>query len=958
MDRKEAKDKIKRLVDKYREVVDLGKIKTYSEEETKIGFIQPLFEALGWNVHDKMEVTAEEQISGDRVDYGFYLNGRIKFYLEAKKLSADLNREDFAKQAIRYSWNKGATWAVLTDFEGLIVFNALSPEKTLAGKKYLSFTHEEYLARFDELWRLSKEAFSEDILDKEAEKVGKKLQKVSVTETLSKDLNDCRIILTEAFSQWNDKVDPHLIDEGVQKLLNRLIFIRSAEDRKIEPPTLMPLIHEYRSSGKAGEISPYLAMVKKFRELDVIYNSNLFDEHPFEKWEEFSGATEKVIDILHGKKNYFEYDFSVIPADVLGNVYENYLGHQLKKSKKEEAAGKNLKKRKEQGIYYTPKFIVDYIVQNALGPVLDKCKSINDLQKIKILDPACGSGSFLVAAMNFLIKKYEEFGSKSNGLLKIQILQNNIYGVDLDQQAVELARLNLLLNTFDSQTKLPNLGGNIKNGNSLISGPDEELIKYFGKNYRDKLPFNWQEQFPEVFKQGGFDCVIGNPPYIKEDANKEAFKGLHNSPYYQGKMDIWTMFGCVSIDLLKPNGFLSFIAPNSWISNYGASIFRDKILNEGELRTFIDFGDYKVFKQAGIQTMVFVFEKNKPQEKYLVEYLRITDKDISEEKLVAEMFFGKNKIEIEPQKLIGKNITFSTVELDQILNKIIQKANYYFANDDLTQGIVPNPDIINARNIKKIPDNYVKQFNININDGVFVIPKNYLNISEPEKKYIKPLFDTGQIGRYKFDKNNDKELIYIPKNEKVSENSTLLQHLNKYRPIMEERRKNLSGSIKYYNLHWPRNLKYFEKGPKIISVRKCKVPTFSYTEDDCYVMLTFNIIKTDKVNLKYLVGLLNSKLICFWLKQKGKLQGDMFQIDTEPLQQIPICIGNEKQQEQIAIWVDKMLELNKKLSELTENSDDWRKLKDEIARTDKKIDEEVFELYGLGEEEIKVVEGK
>ncbi|MDP2830508.1 MAG: hypothetical protein Q8O21_00395, partial [bacterium] len=343
MIKEQAKIKIQDLISKYEAVKVGGKIGKYTEEETKKDFIAPMFEALGWNVFNRNEVTAEEQISGNRVDYGFYLNGRIKFYLEAKPLKADLLREDYAKQAIRYSWNKGVTWAVLTDFEGLIVFNALSPEKSLAGKKYLSFSYEEYLTRFDELWRLSKIAFSDDILDKEAEKVGKKLQKISVTETLAKDLNECREILTDAFTQWNEKEDPHLIDEGVQKLLNRLIFIRSAEDRKIEPPTLMPLIHEYKASGKAGQVSPYQAMIKKFRELDETYNSNLFDEHPFEKWEEFGGATEKVIDILYGKKNYFEYDFSVIPADVLGNVYENYLGHQLKKSKEKESSGKNLK---------------------------------------------------------------------------------------------------------------------------------------------------------------------------------------------------------------------------------------------------------------------------------------------------------------------------------------------------------------------------------------------------------------------------------------------------------------------------------------------------------------------------------------------------------------------------------------------------------------------------------------
>src|SRR3989344_599606 len=212
MTKDQAKVAIQKLIEKYQREQESGKIKKYTEEETKQGFILPLFEALGWAVYDRNEVTAEEVISGDRVDYGFYLNGRTKFYLEAKPFKADLHKEDFAKQAIKYSWNKGVTWAVLSDFEGLIVFNALSPEKTLSGKQYLTFKYTEYLDRFEELWRLSKEAFAEDVLDKEAEKVGKKLSKISVTETLSKDLNECRQILTEAFTAWNSKVDPHLID--------------------------------------------------------------------------------------------------------------------------------------------------------------------------------------------------------------------------------------------------------------------------------------------------------------------------------------------------------------------------------------------------------------------------------------------------------------------------------------------------------------------------------------------------------------------------------------------------------------------------------------------------------------------------------------------------------------------------------------------------------------------------
>ena len=206
MTKDEAKQQIQKLIEKYEAEKAAGKISKYSEEETKRGFIEPLFEALGWNFSSKEEITLEEQISGDRVDYGFYLNGRIKFYLEAKKIAVDLHREDYAKQAIRYSWNKGVTWAILTDFESLIVFNALSTEKSLAGKKYFEIPYNEYLDRFEQLWLLSKEAFLTDNIDKAAEAQGKKLQKVSVTEKLAQDLNRCRQLLTEAFTNLNKNV--------------------------------------------------------------------------------------------------------------------------------------------------------------------------------------------------------------------------------------------------------------------------------------------------------------------------------------------------------------------------------------------------------------------------------------------------------------------------------------------------------------------------------------------------------------------------------------------------------------------------------------------------------------------------------------------------------------------------------------------------------------------------------
>ncbi|MDP3043099.1 MAG: N-6 DNA methylase [bacterium] len=921
MIKEQAKIKIQDLISKYEAVKVGGKIGKYTEEETKKDFIAPMFEALGWNVFDRNEVTAEEQISGDRVDYGFYLNGRIKFYLEAKSLKADLLREDYAKQAIRYSWNKGVTWAVLTDFEGLIVFNALSPEKSLAGKKYLSFSYEEYLTRFDELWRLSRIAFSDDILDKEAEKVGKKLQKISVTETLAKDLNECREILTNAFIQWNEKVDPHLIDEGVQKLLNRLIFIRSAEDRKIEPPTLMPLIHEYKASGKAGQVSPYQAMIKKFRELDETYNSNLFDEHPFEKWEEFGGATEKVIDILYGKKNYFEYDFSVIPADVLGNVYENYLGHQLKKSKAKESSGKNLKKRKEQGIYYTPKFIVDYIVKNALGPVLDKCKSVNDLQKIKILDPACGSGSFLVAAMNFLIKKYEEFGAKPDGYLKIQILQNNIYGVDLDQQAVELARLNLLLNTFDSQTKLPGLENNIKNGNSLISGTDEELKKYFGKNYRDKNPFNWEEEFPEVFSSchsrplrqsssplrrvedeaseasesgnPGFDVIIGNPPWganIDKDAEYLAFKYPESTKAHK---DTYKIFIDLAIQKLKNSGRLGFVSPNTFLYQPRYQDIKD--LLDKYNYTVLNLGE-NIFGNVQLPCCVLVVEKEKGDEHIVIDLTKTAREEL-------------------PSAII--NTTPESAAKASAVNTAIIK------NTGLTF------------------------------DEVFLLKDGGVKHQRTN------------IGKADKGKNDLRERIYYSGKLKDNKDYPLLigSDINRY-IIFNKPTFNLRAN--YKSLLGKDEIVYFDK--KMMAIKRKIV--WRQTADQIKAViigeewfantLQCAVIKENylkKVDLLYALAIFNSKYIDFIYRQKVLETGKVFpQVKLKYLRDLPFVIGAKSQQKKIIELARKMLALNKKLRQITENSDQWHKVKDEIAKTDKKIDEEVYRLYGLKEEEIKIIE--
>lgn len=881
MTQEQVKEKIKALVEKYEKIKSSGKLKSYTEEETKKDLILPLLEALGWNVVDKNEVSAEEQISGDRVDYGFYLNGRIKFYLEAKKLSVDLQREEFANQSIKYSWNKGVTWAVLTDFERLKVFNAQEIDKSLGDKLLFEIPYTQYLERFDEqLSLLSKEAFEKGLIDKYAEEHGKKLQKISVSALLYKDLQKARDILTKRLAIWNEKVPKDLLDEGVQKLLDRLIFLRVAEDRGIEPPTLIPMIRQWQAGGRKGSI--YESMVQKFRELDKIYNSNLFSFHPFEKWEEHDDKTEEVVKILYGKKGYYEYDFKAMPADVLGTVYENYLGYRLSQSKKGMTVDKDAKKRKEQGIYYTPTFVVDYIVKNALGPVLAECKSIADLKKIKVLDPACGSGSFLVKALEVISNRYKDFSRTPDTYTKIQILQENIYGVDLDEQAVEIARLNLLINALDERTKLPPLSDNIKNGNSLISGTDEELKKYFGKNFRDKKPFNWQEEFPEVFKQGGFDVIIGNPPWVtvthKEIGQemleffKEKYAGAEGF-----KLNLFPLFVELGIDLLKNDGIVSLIIPNRLLDTPSYKSVRAKFVNKYEILDIQNIPS-GAFERVVAGNIILSIQKTKN-----------TSKDIN-----ISNFISGDKI-----KLKLKDIT---------------------ENSNLTININSKPETSGI--IQKIRDSKTVPLKDICNIHVGMMVKN-----KDEKFSLEPIF---------------KYPIVVGKD--------LVKYFVKSKKYFDIEKVEIFGGTK--------NIKKHEEHPKLL-VRKtgnviiCSLDTEGvFAEQSVYLVLLRN---TD-FDIKFLCAYLNSKIVTFYFQSELITNPDAYPyIQHYDLESLPVINADKKTQKVLAQYTDKMIESNKSLLKTPENSNKWNSLKEEIAKTDKLIDQKVYELYGLGEEEIKIL---
>jgi len=908
------KEEVKSLVKKYEDIKNSGKLKFYSEEQTKKDFILPLFEILGWDVYSRTEVSAEETISSERVDYGFYLNDRIKFYLEAKKFNVDIHDKKFANQAIKYSFNKGVTWAVLTNFETLIVFNAQDIEGKLSDKRFFELTCDQFLDRIDQLKLLSKEAFKNDLLGKEAEKVGKKVQKVSVSNLLYKDLQNCRDILTKYLGAWNDKVDPDLLDQGVQKLLDRLIFIRVAEDRGIEPQTLIPMVRQARSE-KGEEL--YQAMTKKFREFDYLYNSNLFLPHPFEQWQDIEHATEKVINILYGKPDYYEYDFKAMPADVLGAVYENYLSHRLSKSKKGTTVSKDAGKRKEQGIYYTPSYIVDYIVKNALVSVLDKCKTIEDIKKIKVLDPACGSGSFLIKAFEVIFEKYKEFGFRGQeDLLKIQILKENIYGVDLDQQAVEITRLNLLINALTKREKLPLLN-NIKNGNSLLSGTDNELQKYFGKNFEDKKPFNWQEQFPEVFKQGGFDVVIGNPPYVMVENLPSDERSYLMEKYETAikRFDIYVTFIEKGLNLINSGGLLSFIIPYPFLNQNYAEKLREKILREFNLLEIVDLSDVKVFGEAVVRNCVIFIRKplvgEKNQVKIKVKKVLSLEQGHSLSSLPATSF--------SPSFFLSLPKVMYRVDLDKDKNDLLEK--------------IENQSI-------KVGDICYVNWGARTGDI-----KKYV-VKEPVNDFCKKMVNARNIDRYGIQYTNDyliyeKEKLYNPMFEELFESPKII-----IRDISgKSRLKATFDDNKYYTEHT------VSLAVPYRFLENVKRRGLSVTEEQ------INLSK--KYDLRFVLAFMNSKLANYYFSFKlgGGLHVYPDDVKQLPVRKIDFSNKTEKDsREELVRLVGKMLKLNEEVKGMVENSDKWGSLKSEIEKTDKKIDQEVYKLYGLNEEEIKTIE--
>ncbi|WP_078127634.1 Eco57I restriction-modification methylase domain-containing protein [Leptospira alexanderi] len=981
---KEKIEKLKDLCNSFQSNIKEYKSNKYDEANARVDFIDKFSECLDWDVRNNSNYAESyrEVVREDKViiegkpkapDYSFRIGGVRKFFLEAKRPSVNIKDEiEPAFQIRRYGYTAKLPLSILTDFEEFAIYDTrIKPEKTDKASVGRIFycTYEEYEKHFEFIYNtFSKEAIYKGSFDKYVIENKNKKGSSEVDKEFLSLIEDWRESLAKNLAIKNKDLDIFSLNNAVQLLIDRIIFLRIAEDRNMEKYGLLS------EASKNKEV--YKNLNKLFLKANDKYNSGLFKP---EKWVSDLDIDDKIFQNIIKSLYYPDcpYELSVLPIEILGNIYEQFLGktirlttsHQAKVEEKEEV-------RKAGGVYYTPQYIVHYIVKNTIG---EKVKDVDlyNHPKLTVLDPACGSGSFLVGAYSFLLDKYlENFTDKKhldkslkNGLvyqvsrntyrLSIEVKQNillhHIFGVDIDGQAVEVTKLSLLLKLMEDENSesadrlfkhsdiklLPDLHKNIKCGNSLIGSDfyEEKDLSLFGKiELRKVNTFDWEKEFADVFNDGGFDCVIGNPPYVRQETLGEEFKLYakdHFKATFVGTADLYIYFIEKGLSLLKKDGFYSIIVANKWMrANYGEAL--RKFLKSKRIFEIIDFGDLPVFKSATTYPCIIKLNNDKPQN---IKVVQVKDLNFGS----LQELVKKEAYKVDWKSLDDKGWSLSNQKESALLGKIkkagiplgkyVEGKIYYGIKTGLNEAFVIDEETKN-RLIKEDPKS---------------------------KEIIKPFLEGKDIKRYA-KLTNRKWLILFSKgftNQKKAENKgykieseypAIFNYLKQFQKKAEAR----SDQGDYW---WElRACDYyieFEK-EKIIFPDISTRGNFTIDFNKSYLVNTSYIIP---VKDNYLVALLNSK-ISTWVysKSTSTIRGGYLRWIYQYVEQIPIPNSSDpKIKEKIISLVEEMLSSQQNLQLATSDSDK-KIFQQKCDLLDKQIDKLIYELYRLTEEDITIIE--
>ena len=930
----------------------------YNETELRRDFLDPFFEALGWDVRNTAnaaekyrdvihESSVEVAGQAKSADYLFKIGATPAFFVEAKKPSVNIETDPApAFQLKSYAWSKKLPFSILTDFEQLAFYEGYSKpvyDANPAIGRIALFHFKEYLTKWDEIAsRISRAAVTTGAFETYVQGIKGKRGTTDVDDAFLAEMERWRDLLAHNIALRNPAITQRELNFTVQTTIDRLIFLRICEDRGIEP--------EEGLKNATDGIEVYGDLLELFKKADKKYNSGLFH---FESEKGRQGYPDTLTPNLKIDDKVFKdilsnlylpkspYRFNYFSADILGQVYERFLGKVITMSKTGHRAEIQEKPevRKAGGVYYTPTYIVDYIVKNTVGELLkDKTPDSFKATPLRVLDPACGSGSFLLGAYQFLMDWYLDWyvqhdpakhakgsapaiieipgGWQLTLARKKEILTRHIYGVDIDSQAVEVTKLSLLLKVVENpgqlslyeERLLPDLAENIKCGNSLI-GPDfyenqQGTLFDTEEQYRVNA-FDWHKSFPEVFTNevsGGFDAVIGNPPYgaTLDEKNKNYL--IHKYPSVSD-YETSQYFLIKANSLLNNKGFLGFIVPNTLFLNLFAKKFREHIAKKYAIKKIIDLSNIDVFENATVRTLITILSKT-------------SNKNNIEVFVFNSGHDSVYKDCVNQQELInddGEWIKILVNHSSSLINKIKDKSISLGSILDISQGLIPY-------------DKYRGHDEKTIKNRIW-------NSDHKKDETYRRELRGGDVSRFQVIWNGKQWISYGPW------------------------------------LGAPRKPKYFIE-PRLlfreITDPKTGLLHVAYCEEEFYNNPgIINCVSMGKnYSLFYLLGISASRLLAYYhFNSSPKANKGVFpKILVNDVRSLPIALidfsnpSEVAQHDHLVTLVDTMLALHKQLA-AARLPDEKERLQRQITSTDHQIDTLVYQLYNLTPEEIAIVEG-
>lgn len=923
-----ARKTLSSLIDKYKEVSKRGE-KNLLEEDVKIKFINPLLIGLGWDVEGLDEAKFEQRTPKGHIDFALRTDRtsppEILYEIKAFRENLDGYRiaagkkQAYPKKAIDDAWSMKVDFCVLTNFKELRLYytKVKNPQEGLIFR----LKYEEYITEdgFEKIWSLSKESIKAGIL----ERFEKKRTREDVLVEVVKELFRLRKILMDNIHKRNNLSSDEL-KESVQRILDRLVVIRVAEDRGvIHTESLSKMVDTWKKTAINRSVRTLMKDLKNlFRDFDTAYKNALFDEHFCEDLKIDNAIVENVVETL------YNYNFDLIDADVLGSIYEDYIGHILKEEPELDIV-EDYSVRKESGVYYTHTSIVGYIVENTVGTLLNEVSAPSQVSSMKIIDPACGSGSFLIKAFDFIKRWYDEYNQKIlqvarqdgslahyNNLVndfRHRIIIENLFGVDSDPQAAEIASVNLMLKALRKGEKLPEImGETIKCGNSLIEIPRE-----------DAAAFDWEREFEETMKNGGFDVCVGNPPW-GADLSKNADYLERAYDLAEGQYDSYELFIELSKKILKKGGIWGFVIPDS-IFNPEHENLRKFLCLENQIEAIIKLGE-GFFRGVFRSSVIIIFRKKNPQKGHLISALTLFRED---RKKLMKGKTSISKIERERGILIPQK-------------RFMEDENFTF---DITKS-VEDERIMQEMESNKIDWNRIVDSSRGVEfseSGLVIQCPHCFKWDNPPRKR-KGKYQTKKCSHcgveYEFDEALKKEIIVSEKKKKETDKPFITgKSVNRY----------YTGEVKYLDIT-KEGITYKDsslyEGSKIL-IRKTGIgiyATIDYT--GAYVPQVVFIFrlreripeKYQNLKLEYILGVLNSRVILYYYYKKfGEVEWKSFPYVTpKTLRQLPLPNIDFSNPEEKDIH-----------DRIAEKVSDILYKKEDCERLDFEIEELIMNLYGI-----------